>query len=268
MRRRYLDLLLTIAIALINVACALIPIKLPLLAFFLALPLIFFLPGYALIDILSYKSHLSALYRFVVSVVLSVVIDILGGFMLNFFPIGLGKTSWAELLGLLTIVFTLIAIGLRRKSTEKDARPSKFYFRFYEYVLVGLSILLVILTLQYSAVQKAQSQTGFTQLWMLPSAPVNNNCAVQLGVRSFEVSSVTYRITMNLNGVPVQTWQSLALKPQQEWDQLVQIHPKIVGAAIYVEIALYKTSDLKTVYREVHMTLNPIKINDKGALRC
>src|SRR5437879_8046186 len=129
MRQRYLDLILTIAIALMSVLWAFLPIHLPAVSIILALPLVFLLPGYALIDILSYKSQLDGLYRFVLSLVLSVIIDILGGFTLNFFPIGLREASWAELLGLLTIVLALVAIGLRRKYLSNKAQPAKFYFR-------------------------------------------------------------------------------------------------------------------------------------------
>src|ERR1700733_3127881 len=126
MRRRYLDLILTITIALINVLWAFHPINLPGVSIILALPLVFLLPGYALIDILSCKSHLDGLYRFVFSLVLSVTIDILGGFALNFFPIGLREISWAALLGLLTAVLALVAMGLRRKYSLNEVRLSKF----------------------------------------------------------------------------------------------------------------------------------------------
>lgn len=268
MRQRYLDLILTIMIAFINVLWAFLPIHWPGVSIILALPLVFLLPGYALIDILSCKSHLDGLYRLVLSLVLSVIIDILGGFTLNFLPIGLREVSWAELLGLLTTVFALVAVGLRRKYSSNKAQPAKFYFRAYEGILVGLSILLVILSLQYSSVPKAQPNTSFTQLWVLPAPKAENTCAVRLGVRSFEASSVTYRVTMNLNDVQVKTWSPLTLASQQEWDQSVSIHPKTVKAAIYVEIMLYRMDKPGTVYREVHMTLPPPKVNNKGAFQC
>jgi uncharacterized membrane protein len=268
MRRRHLDLILAVAIALMNVLWAFLHLNLPGVGIILALPLVFLLPGYALIAILFCKSHLDGLYRFVLSLGLSVVIDILGGFTLNFFPPGLREISWAELLGLLTTVLALVAVGLRRKYSSNEVRLSKFHFRFYECILVGLSILLVILSLQYAVVQKAQPHTGFTQLWILPSTRVDNSCAIRLGVRSFEVNPVTYRVTMNLNNVQVKTWQSLTLASQQEWDQSVLIHPKFVNAAIHVEIMLYRVNEPKTVYREVHMTLNPTKVKNKGTIQC
>ena len=106
----------------------------------------------------------------------------------------------------------------------------------------------------YSATQ--QPYPGFTQLWLLPPTQRESSCIVQLGVQNFEGTNVTYRVTMQVNGVST-TWTPIALDPQQTWNRSV---PIIFGSTTkstkaLVEVQLYRMNNPTVVYRHVHVLL-------------
>ncbi len=255
MRLKNLDLIVTLIIAVMNVIWILLPSHLPVIGIILSLPLVFVLPGYTLTEVLFRKRLLETSHRLVLSIGLSLAIDILGGLILNLLPVGLEGISWAMFLGLLTTIFSLLAAYLRRGTPMNGVRLPKLRLTLYEGILFGLAVLVIALSILYDATGLAQQpHPGFTQLWMLPAAQPGKSCAVQLGVRSFESTSVTYRITMTMNGTPVTTWPAVVLAPQEEWDRLVPILPTAADA-VSIEGRLYRLDKPQAVYREVHVTL-------------
>src|SRR5436190_946560 len=126
MRLKNLDLIVTITLAAMNVIWALLPSRIPIVGIILALPLVFVLPGYTLTETLFHKRSLDVSHRLVLSLGLSLAIDILGGFILNLLPGGLQALSWAALLGLFTAVFSLVVAYLRRGAGMNVARPVSF----------------------------------------------------------------------------------------------------------------------------------------------
>ena len=269
MRLKNLDLIVALIISAMNVAWALLPSHTPAIGIILALPLVFVLPGYTLTEAMFHKRALEASHRLLLSLGLSLAIDILGGLILNMLPAGLQARSWAVLLGLLTAVFSLLVGYLRRGTQLYGAQSARLRFTIYEFILFGLATTVAILSVQYSAISLAQQpHSGFTQLWMLPSVQVEKSCAVRLGVRSFEVTSVKYRVTMTINGTLAKTWSPVVLAPQDEWDQLV---PLTSGTTdnMYVEVQLYRSDKPEIVYREVTLTLHLLsKSKDEKARQC
>src|SRR5271165_5198204 len=121
MRLKNLDLIITIAVALINVGWVLLPNRPSLLGTIFVLPSLFVLPGYALTEALFRRSSTDAdalthkvrlrlerpfgmSDRLIISLGLSFAIDIICGFVLNMLPMGLQALSWAVALGLLTTI--------------------------------------------------------------------------------------------------------------------------------------------------------------------
>ncbi len=246
---------MTLIIVVLNVIWVLLPSHLPVIGIILSLPLVFVLPGYTLTEALFRKRLLETSHHLVLSIGLSLAIDILGGLILNLLPIGLKGISWAVLLGLLTTIFSLLVGYLRRRTPMNGVRLPRLRLTLYEGVLFGLAAIVIALSILYDATGLAQEpHPGFTQLWMLPAAQSGKSCAVQLGVRSFESTSVTYRITMTMNGTQVTTWPAVVLAPQGEWDRLVPILPTAADA-VSIEGRLYRLDKPQAVYREVHVTL-------------
>src|ERR1700737_2473899 len=114
MRLKHPDLVLSSTIALADVAGAMLPGHSPVLDTALALPLVFVLPGYTLTEALFHKRSLDIVHRMLLSLGLSLAIDIPGGLLLNMFPFGLRSTSWSALLAVLTVVFAGLVVYLRR----------------------------------------------------------------------------------------------------------------------------------------------------------
>jgi uncharacterized membrane protein len=263
MRRNNLDLIVIEFIAVLNVVWALLPNRPVLIGTILALPLLFVLPGYTLIEALFHQKLLNSTYRLVLSLGLSLTLAILGGLMLNVLPGGLQSLSWAVFLGLLTTVFALFAAYLRRRVQGREvqvqgARPQRQRLGLnISAYLVGLAITVAILSVLYavSGVEQ-QPHPGFTQLWMLPDAQTGTSNAVRLGVRNFEATGVTYRVTITMNGKLVRTWSSVVLKPEQTWNQVVLI-PSSGAHSLYIEAQLYRLDQPQSVYRNVHLTLHP-----------
>lgn len=270
MHHKNLDIIVALIITGLSVIWTLLHATIPVIGIILALPLVLVIPGYTLTEALFRKRSLNAFEHLVFSLGLSLAIDILSGLFLNVLPIGLQATSWVMLLGLLILVFSLLAVYFRRgvsMSGESRGRPLKFRLNIYQGILFGLAILITILSFVYSGIGViGQPHPGFTQLWMLPEVQIGKSCAVRLGVRSFEATSVMYHLTITMNGDQVAIPSSVLLAPQEEWDRLVPIASRATDE-IYVEVRLYRLDKPETVYREVHLTFHNLKESKNEEVR-
>ena len=104
--------------------------------------------GYTLTEAIFYKRPLDGIVRLVLSLSLSIALDILGGLILNLLPTGLQSILWAILLTLLTAVFSLVAAYLRQKTQYlrrgvllNGAEPQRFRITFHEGLLFGLALI-------------------------------------------------------------------------------------------------------------------------------
>ena len=182
-------------------------------------------------------------------------IDVLVGFALNIFPIGLTGLSWVLSLGLITTFFAVLAAFLRRKDTLKAATKPRVHITLQDSVLFGLAILIVTSAIWLALLRPLQPQPSFTQFWMLPANQTGKACVVSLGVQSFETGSETYRIVMAVNNAQANVWSSVVLNPQQKWVQEVSIKPgNTTSASLYIEAHLYRVDKPNTAYRDVHLT--------------
>ena len=271
MYHKNLDLLVVIGIVAVSVIWTLLPYHMLWIGVILALPLVFGLPGYTLTQVLMYKQPLEPFHTLAFSLGLSLVIDILSGFILNLLPVGLQATSWVLFLGTLTAVFSLLAMYLRRDVQEAYTQLLRLRFTIRECMLFGLAIAVVILAVRYSAEGAVQQpHPDFTQLWLLSSNQPNNSCAVQLGIRSFEAAPVRYFVTVTMNGTQVNPKSFISLAPGQEWEKSVPIALKIING-VRIEARLYRLDKPKTVYRTVSLTLfihNLEQSNEGRVQRC
>src|SRR2546425_5645654 len=259
MRLKNLDLIGAVFFAVLCVGWAQLPSRPLIIGIILTVPLIFVLPGYTLTQVLFSKQSpdsssdtsdnlilqprlkisqpVSAVDYIIFSLGLSMAIDVVMGFMLNVFPMGLQLQSWAISLGLVTTVFALLAAYLRRGNLMKHKRMIRPRITIYECILLGLAIVVATVAIWLSTI--GPPQTSFTQFWMLPSTQTSNSCAVQIGVHSFETTPVTYRIVVAINGTQVTSWPSIILATQQEWDRSVSINSVATGS-IFVDARLYR----------------------------
>ena len=265
MRQKPLDLIVITILAVLNVVFALLPIHNLVIGIALALPLVFISPGYALTEALFHKRSLDASHRFLLSLGLSLVTDVLCGLILNLLPAGFKAGSWATLLGLLTAVLSLLATFLRKQEPANGRHPMRFHLPIYGGVLFGLAISIAVASILYAYIGvQQQPHPGFTQFWMLPSVQTGKKCAVRLGVNSFESTSVTYRIAMTINGTEVTSWPSILLAPQQEWNRVVSV-TAATSVSVFIDARLYRLDKPGTLYREVRVTMSGCSTSQSAA---
>lgn len=272
MRLKNLDLIAAILVVAINVGWTQIPNRPLIVGIILALPLTFILPGYTLTQVLfrkrspdqSLDSSNNIILRpslkigqpvggadqIILSLGLSMAIDVLVGFSLNVFPMGLQGLSWILSLGFLTTVFALLAAFLRRRDIVTIERVSRPRITIYDCILFGLAMLVATAAVWLSVIRPLEPQPSFTQFWMLPAN--NNSCAVSIGVQSFESTPVTYRIVMMINSTEANTWSSIVLSPQEKWVQSVPVTPD-TASSVSIEAQLYRADKPGTAYRNVHL---------------
>src|SRR6266568_6519824 len=232
MRVKNLDLIAAILLVAINVGWTQLPNRPLVIGIFLSLPLIFILPGYTLTQTLFCKwsvdqspdSSSNLILRpnlklgqpvggadqIILSLGLSMAIDVLVGFALNVLPVGLQALSWTLSLGLITTVFALLAAFLRRRDIVTIERVSRPRITIYDCILFGLAILIATAAVWFSIIRPLEPQPSFTQFWMLPADQANKSCAVSIGVQNFESDSVTYRVSTPGEMVPIsagKTWR-------------------------------------------------------------
>ncbi len=258
MHLKNFDLSVATIIAACNVIWALLPDHSSMVGIILGLPLIFVLPGYTLMTVLFHKSFIGPSYRLLLTFGLSLGLDILSGLFLNFFPMGLQMLSWAVLLGGETLLFCLVAMYLRRGIVQQSIPQMQGkHTTISNFLLFGLAVIVVFLSLWYSTFGATQQpRPGFTQLWMLAANQSNNKgCAVRVGIQNLEGEPMKYQLKMKIMESLSNTWPSIELTPQQEWNQVVEIPSGISGSGT-VEAQLYRADKTDIVYRSTHITLH------------
>jgi len=285
MRVKNLDLFIILFIVILNVGWTQVPGNLPFVGIILALPLILFFPGYTLTQALfrrrepeqvsSVLPGQSALKpghpiggtdQLVLSLGLSMAIDVLVGFVLNILPTGLNSFSWIFSLSLLVIIFAVLAVVFRRKDRVKTTTTLRMRFTLQDALLLGLALLIAGSAIWLAIIRLIQPQPSFTQLWMLQANQNSKTCAVSIGIQSFETSAETYRMVVTVNNAPAKTWAAIALVPQQKWVQSLPVTSASANS-LYVEAQLYRVSQPTIVYRDVHLTLYISSANANGVVQ-
>jgi uncharacterized membrane protein len=255
MRSHNLDVILALIIVVLNSEWSLLSIHLPLLGTLLALPMLFFIPGYLLTDIFFQKRLPGIVQRIVLSLTISLCIVLLSGFLLNLLPGGLNARSWSIYLGGLNTLLGLLAMLRRRKVTTPRTQARSIRLKFSGSIVLGLALLVMIASLSYSAMSITnQPRPGFTQFWLLPSKQANNTWQLKLGVHNDELAPVTYNILMSVNHTPFKNWPSVTLNPEQEWNQSVSLSA-VDNNSTYVQAQLYYSNKTGIIHRELHSTL-------------
>src|SRR5437588_1243688 len=162
---RNVDLIGAMCFAVSGMGWALLSNRPLLVGVLLAIPLIFILPGYTLTRALL-RNPLSAASNglilqprlkigqpfgavdvMVFSLGLSLVIDVVTGLLLNLVPVGLQWQSWTFSLGLVTIVFALLAY-VRDKSAHLQGKSAHvWHIPLKEYALLGSALVVAALAL-------------------------------------------------------------------------------------------------------------------------
>ena len=285
MRIKNLDLIIVMVFVVVNVVWINIPNHPLPPGILFALPLTFFLPGYSIMQVLFrrtapeqtqgqnrfFRQPDQALERPVTSVDkillglgLSMAIDVLVGFSLNFLPVGINGQSWVISLSAITGVFTLLAFFLRSRDVPvaPDETPH-VRVTVQDGILFATATLVAALAILLSIFRPLSPEPSFTQFWMLQNNQGSKECTVSLGVQSYETAAESYHIIMTINKSQTTALSSIMLQPQQKWTQVVPITPG-TSRDLFVEAQLFRDDQPGTQYRSVHLTFRVSNIQNNG----
>ncbi len=255
--RGHRDLGLACAAAVVcALVAALVPLEIVRVA--AALPLALFLPGYAVIAVAFGSQELAVSKRLTLSVGTSLMVLVLGTFVLNIFPFGLTTASWALFLPLLVIA-TSRGAALRRQHPDRVPTRRPTLPRPSVANLAIGSVALVIAIAALALAQRplpADGALGFSALWMLPTD--SREDVVAVGVISNMQHHTSYRLEVSLGKSRLKSYR-FGIEPGEEQVYEIGIPPK-AGGRTHVVASLYRAKRPQHLYRRVtswlprHMT--------------
>lgn len=216
-----------------------------------ALPLTLFLSGYAIVAAAFASRELAPPKRMMLSVGVSLMVLVLGAFVLNIFPFGLTTASWAVLLPVIVIAAARAAAlrrdPPRRRRAEGFSLPRASAGSI---ALVSLALLIGIASLVLAQRPlPAENAAGYAALWMLPTD--SREEAVRVGVLSNEQDSASYRLEVTQGkGRAPQTFQ-LSLEPGEERSFELDVRSAESGNRTRVVASLYHDDRPQRLYRRV-----------------
>ena len=267
MKKNCLDLIVVSLVTIIALALALFGAPLAPLRMIFGIALFLALPGYALSLALHALRPHGFVDRLLISLGLSLALCILGGMVLNLTPFGLRTSSWALLLSGVTLAACFIAYWLRRGQGVTVVLPRVIHgFSSLQALMLGLALVIMTGAVIFSSANASVgSGPGFTQLWILPEHAAGQTPAVQIGVTNMEVASTSYNVVMAVDGVEVDEWQLLNLKPKESWQTTASLANAEVGVANEVQVTLYRLDAPQTPYRHVLLWVSKAPATTTGA---
>lgn len=252
----------------------------------LGLPLVLFLPGYALISALfPTKSDLDAIERTALSFGLSIAIVPLIGLGLNYTPWGIRLIPILISLSLFTILMCGLAYLRRAKIPETDVfevpfrkialelkaeileKPKPGLDRALTVVLV-FCILLSVTTLVYVILTPKEGE-HFTEFYILgPEGKADNyptnytlgeSGKVIVGVVNHEYRTVNYTMDVRLENKSLslpENMQQITLANNESWEKTLTLTPPVEGKDMKLEFLLFNETTKETPYRDLHLWIN------------
>lgn len=251
MNKRALDLLIVNGGALLALVVVLLGIENGLLRFLVGLPLVFLWPGYALTTLLM-PQETDLLRRLAFSLGFSLLVVILGAFLLHWSGWGITPTSWVLLLSGVTLAAGLVALRRRLDNGEAMVDFPAPALTLPQAGMVGTAALigLVAFGVAYSGATN-YPVSNFTQLWLTPVHQDPTAQTFAVGVRNLEPSALTYRLQLAVDGAIAGEWATLPLAPEEEWQATFQLPAGAAPDQHLVEARLFRAEAPETVYRYV-----------------
>jgi uncharacterized membrane protein len=254
----------------------------------LGLPMVLFIPGYALIAALfPSKDDLDGIERIALSFGLSIAVVPLIGLGLNYTPWGIRLIPILISLSCFTIIMSLVAMYRRERVTGKAfevpfreiinstkaelvSKPDSKLDRILSIILV-LSILASVITLAYVVVTPKQGEK-FTEFYILgPDGMADgynteledrDSVDVIVGIVNHEYSVVNYSLKLKLNDKSIEMPESLqhiSLAHNQSWEKPLSFIPSDTGTDMKLQYLLYRQDNTTEAYRDLHLWINVSK---------
>lgn len=247
----------------------------------LGIPMVLFLPGYALIAALfPRKNDLDSIERLALSFGLSIAVVPLIGLGLNFTPFGIRLVPILVSLSIFTLAMLLIA-NLRRSQLSEEERFQVPFAYIYSSlkseifsskkgldkiltIILILSILASIIMLIYVVVTPKQGEK-FTEFYLLgdngkaegypTSMEAGKISSVIVGISNQEYVLTNYTMNISLENNTLNTIK-VQLMHNATWEEKVLFTPEKAGDNLKLEFLLYKEDNITAPYRDLHLWVN------------
>jgi uncharacterized membrane protein len=279
------DLLIVMGLVLLTDIFVLTPgLSESMLRNLLGLPLVLFLPGYALIAALfPAKSDLDGIERTALSFGLSIAVVPLIGLGLNYTPWGIRLLP--ILISLSVFTFIMCGLAYLRRATlfateafEVPFKETAISFKAEILkkpdskmdkaltVFLILSILLSVATLIYVVITPKEGER-FTEFYILgPDGKADNystkyvlgeSSTVIVGIVNHEYMPVNYTMEIRLENRSLQeNLQKITLANNETWVKPVVITPPFEGKNMKLEFLLFKESNMSAPYRDLNLWID------------
>jgi uncharacterized membrane protein len=244
-------------VATLTLACALLAPLLPVewLSLLFALPLAFFLPGYALVAATFARRPIERPQMLLLSLGLSLCVLALGALLLNYVPGGIGPVSWAVLLVLVVLNGCRVA-ALRRPNARASAKtavkPSLRLSGTAAGLLIGALLCTTAALALTFTTTPAKHADGFTALWLLPPAPRDApQGGARIGVSSEQQKTVRYRLQVRVGDRPGEIIRRFSLDPGETRVLKLGSPASASSEAVAVRALLFRDDKPGDVYRRV-----------------
>lgn len=252
--RGHRDLRIAAALALV---CALLAPLLPVevLSLLFALPLAFYLPGYALTAATFARHPIERPQLLLLSLGLSLCVLALGALLLNYVPGGIGPVSWAVLLVLVVLNGCRVAALRRPKAragAKAMARPKLRLTATAAGLLAGALLCTTAALALTFTTTSAMHADGYTALWLLPPTPKDaRQGGARVGVNNEEQKRVNYQLQVRVGNLPSEVVRRFSLDPGET--RVLKLAPPAPtsNGAVAVEARLFRRDKPGNVYRSV-----------------
>jgi uncharacterized membrane protein len=250
--------LIIAAAAAVAAEAAMAPTLNPVIRMLLALPLVAFLPGYAVIRAAAPATRPGLVDCVVLSLGTSLSMAALGGVLLFLTPPGIHADTWVALL----LSVTLVAALVLRISDPRRNEPwrinswlpavrARLYIdrvRALQGVFFGLAFAIVVAAFLVAiAGVESQPRPGFAQLWLTNT---DDPGAVRIGIRNEEHRPINVLLRLTHGSSVEAVWPSITLGDGESWETTATVSD-FAGGTLPLQATLTRVETPETVYRYV-----------------
>jgi uncharacterized protein DUF1616 len=199
----------------------------------LLIPLVLFLPGYAIAALAFPPGSVGPAERSIYAVTLSIAVAAVGGLVLQL-AIGLDRVSWAVLLAVVTLVCIVQGVRLGRYPKPRRPRlPWALPLVVVAFAAAGLVSAMAVVS-AHDGLLDSRARAAFTDFWMVPAkAAATPDGSFVVGLRSHEREPSRYLLRLSHDGRLLHEGE-VVLRPgrQRVWDFVAPAGPGPVVASV------------------------------------
>lgn len=257
----------------------------------LGVPMVLFLPGYALVAALfPGKEDLDWIERVALSFGLSIAAVPMIGLWLNYTEWGIRLLPIIVSLSVFTLLMCGAAYYRRRQLPGEEVFALSFRTAAFDLkdeilkkpetkvekilmVLMVLSILASVGTLAYAAVAPKEGK-HFTEFYILGPGGMASNYPTEyelgkeetviVGIVNHEYRTVNYEMDVRLENRSLdlpENMKYIKLAHNETWEETLEIAPPFEGTDMKLEFLLFNESEKEVPYRELRLWIN---VSEKG----